>query len=299
MGKLEQAKTVYESIEIPKELGERVNQTIEKSRILHEHQKGQKSAKTGRRVLSGTVTAAAVAAAVLVAGLNTSSTFAAAAKDIPIFGKVAEVLTFRTYETVDEDKTVYGNLPGVTIENATVEEQDFSAEVNALIQEKCDAYIGEAVTRVYEYKDAFIATGGTEEEFARKEIVIQVNYEILSQSEDTVSFVVRGTENWVSAYAMTDYYNLDLKGLRYLTLEDVLGADYINIANKSIKEQMQQREEEDSNQIFWTAEEGGFESIDENTRFYINDQNQPVIVFDKYEVAPGAMGMVEFVIAQQ
>ena len=30
--------------------------------------------------------------------------------------------------------------------------------------------------------------------------------------------------------------------------------------------------------------------------FYINDENQLVIVFDEYEVAPGSMGTPEFVI---
>ena len=41
-----------------------------------------------------------------------------------------------------------------------------------------------------------------------------------------------------------------------------------------------------------------FESIDEDEKFYINEDEQAVIVFDKYEIAPGYMGFVEFVIAR-
>ena len=39
-----------------------------------------------------------------------------------------------------------------------------------------------------------------------------------------------------------------------------------------------------------------FQKIDGDQNFYINDQDQLVIVFDEYEVAPGSMGMPEFVI---
>lgn len=45
----------------------------------------------------------------------------------------------------------------------------------------------------------------------------------------------------------------------------------------------------------WSEEEC-FKEIDADQNFYINDQNQLVIVFDEYEVAPGSMGMPEFVL---
>ncbi|MDE7061582.1 MAG: RsiV family protein, partial [Lachnospiraceae bacterium] len=33
--------------------------------------------------------------------------------------------------------------------------------------------------------------------------------------------------------------------------------------------------------------------------FYLNAENKLVIVFDEYEVAPGSMGMPEFVIPEE
>jgi hypothetical protein len=39
-----------------------------------------------------------------------------------------------------------------------------------------------------------------------------------------------------------------------------------------------------------------FEKITANHNFYINQDNKLVISFDKYEVAPGYMGVVEFII---
>ena len=45
----------------------------------------------------------------------------------------------------------------------------------------------------------------------------------------------------------------------------------------------------------WSDDEC-FKSISSEQNFYINSQNQLVIVFDEYEVAPGSMGMPEFII---
>ena len=39
-----------------------------------------------------------------------------------------------------------------------------------------------------------------------------------------------------------------------------------------------------------------FKAITDETSFYLNEQDEIVIAFDEYEVAPGYMGCVEFVI---
>ncbi|MCH1968737.1 RsiV family protein [Romboutsia hominis] len=39
-----------------------------------------------------------------------------------------------------------------------------------------------------------------------------------------------------------------------------------------------------------------FKFIDKNQDFYINKNGELVICFDKYDVAPGYMGLVEFTI---
>ena len=36
-----------------------------------------------------------------------------------------------------------------------------------------------------------------------------------------------------------------------------------------------------------------FKSISNKTNFYVNEKGELTLVFDKYEVAPGYMGMVE------
>ena len=40
----------------------------------------------------------------------------------------------------------------------------------------------------------------------------------------------------------------------------------------------------------------GFTTVSKDTKFYLNEEGNPVIVFDEYEIAPGYMGMPEFEI---
>ena len=51
------------------------------------------------------------------------------------------------------------------------------------------------------------------------------------------------------------------------------------------------------NSYAFAPEEGGFETIEAEPDFYVNEKGNPVIVFEKYAIAPGAMGEVEFEIA--
>ncbi|MFR3753424.1 MAG: hypothetical protein ACLTW9_16160 [Enterocloster sp.] len=57
-----------------------------------------------------------------------------------------------------------------------------------------------------------------------------MGYEIKAQTERYLSFAVQETENWSAAGSETRYYNIDLKDYKMVTLADVLGRDYVRIA---------------------------------------------------------------------
>ena len=95
-------------------------------------------------------------------------------------------------------------------------------------------YKEEAQKSIDEYKEAFIATGGTEEEFEAKNIEVVVDYEVKADNEKYISFVISMYENWLSSSARYIYYNLDAHTGETITLKDLLGEDYINIANLSL-----------------------------------------------------------------
>ena len=147
-----------------------------------------------------------------------------------------------------------------------------------------------------DYKNAFFATGGTEEEWAGREMDVIVDYEVKSQTDSRVSFVVTLAEGWVASMEERYYYNLDLSEDRDLTLRDYLGEDWVNICNASIQKQIDASVDEEGFTLFFTPEQGGFTTVDENTAFYIREDGVPVLVFPEYSIAAGAAGMPEFPI---
>ena len=289
MKELEKSKETYESIVIPKELEGKVQEAIEASRRKREKRLAKNRCRKLYRWAVGIAAAFTVATTI---GLNTSEAFAMEVQKIPVIGELARILTIRSYEKTEGDTQIAAEIPGVDLGE---DGQKLSEEVNAQIEKMTAQYESEAVERAEEYKKAFLETGGTEEEWAEHDIRIHVWYEIKNQTEDVLSFVVKGTESWTSAYAETRYYNLDLESNEFLTLESFLGKDYVEKANESIRGQIEERMKK--GEVFFAPEEGGFETIEAEPDFYVNEKGNPVIVFEKYAIAPGAMGEVEFEIA--
>lgn len=298
MSRLQDSKNAYQNIPIP----DRLNQVVAAAIAQSAESAGPKqanAAKAGKRprkhiaVYIGRMAATAAVLAVLLAvGVNTSPVLAQGLENVPVIGALVKLFTIQSYQAEDDTS-------GITVETPAIEfiQEDtggLADDVNARIKAECDAYAAEARTRAEEYRKAFMETGGTEEEWKAHNIQIKVWYELKSQSDSYLSFVVSGTENWTSAYAQSRYYNLDLKNMKYVSLRDLLGEDYISIANESIRSQIAALEA--SGNTFFAAGEGGFETITDGASFYINEKGNPVIVFEKYEIAPGSMGNPEFEI---
>lgn len=281
MNEFRTAKEAYDQTPIPQELNERVQAGI---------RQGSEAYRSAHRRVSlrRTLTTAAACFVVVVGTLNLSPTVAAAAADVPVLGGLFQILTVRSYEDTNDDRTVEVEQPG--LEGGALAQQ-----VSQEIQERVDAKIAEGEKIIADYKEAFLATGGTEEEWAEKDNTVSVTYDIKSQTDTTVSFVVDSYVSIASAYQEQVYYNLDLAANREITLADLLGENWVEICNESIRAQMAESEDPS---VFFSEDMGGFTTVDETTSFYINEAGNPVVVFPKYTVAIGAMGNVEFEITK-
>ena len=273
MNEFKQAREEYESTPIPEELDQRVQAGIRQGR------------SAGRAKRHGFRWGIGVAAAcmVMVGGLNVSPTFAAAAADVPVLGGLFQVLTVRNYETVKDGIDYDVSVPEVDANGAVTE------AVNAEIQERVDAHLAQAQADWDDYKEAFFATGGTEEEWADREMDVIIDYEIKSQTDTTVSFVVDFAECWVSAQQQRYCYNLDIAGDKDITLADVLGEDWVGICNDAVNAKIAA----DESGLFFTPEQGGFTTVDDATSFYLNEDGSVTLVFPEYSIAAGAAGIVE------
>lgn len=291
MNRMENAKKLYDEIPIPEELSKRVMWEVEKANQRRKKADIQK--RKGLRTWQKGLAAAAAVMAVFVTALNTSTAFAQNMGELPVIGAFARVLTFRSYETeTEDDLKISVEIP--TIEMIAEGTGNLADSVNEEILAMCEQFADEAVERAKEYRTAFLETGGTEEEWAAHNIEIYVGYEVKSQTDKYLSVTVTGSENWTNAYSETRYYNFDLEKGRRVTLEDLLGENYRELAEESILSQIPEKEAE-TGMDFW---EQDFTGVTEETNFYINESGNPVIVFGQYEIAPGAAGEPEFEIVR-
>ncbi|WP_100330126.1 RsiV family protein [Bacillus xiapuensis] len=97
----------------------------------------------------------------------------------------------------------------------------------------------------------------------------------------------------MNSYSEFMYDTIDKKNEVLITLPSLFKDDsYIRLISQNIKKQMKQQMEADPQKIYWDDAQ----AVDKNQPFYISDKGKPVLVFTKYEVAPGVMGVCEFTV---
>ena len=297
----ENGKQTYESIPIPEKLNEMVAQTIasqNKEEIRMSYENKKTTAKTSRPLWKNCMAAAAAFLVAGTVGLNASPAFAEEMHKVPVIGTLAQVLTFRSFTGIMDDVELDVTVPMVK----GMDGKELPAKVNAQIQQLTQDYEAQAKEELTEYKEAFFANGGTEAEWADRTMSLFIDYEVKHFADDILSLQVTTAKSWVSAEEEHYFYNIDLKKDTELTLADVLGENYVEICNKSITDQIEARLGMDENAAFFGFgdDDGlteGFTTVTEDTPFYLNAEGDVVISFPEYSIAPGSMGIQEFVIS--
>lgn len=241
-------------------------------------------------------TRAALTAAAFVGSFlllpNTSPVIAHAMEQIPVLGKLIEVVTFRDYEYESDRNHADIEVPEIKVELGLPEDQTLenlertTDEINREIKKITDSLIEEFETYL-------------EEEEGYQDILVKS--EILTATADYFTLKLLCYQGAGSGYQWNYYYTIDLNTGKRLQLKDVFaeGADYITPISEAIKEQMQAQMDADENVYYWLddeTEEWNFKSVTDETSFYINENGNVVIGFNEGDVAPMYMGAVEFEI---
>lgn len=287
---IEEYRAVYQAAEIPEELGKRVDTAI------FEAMKKRRP----RRALRCVTAAAACFALLFIGALNVSPVLALELSDVPVIGQIARVCTFRSFVQQDESKIIQVRLPQIADTGNT----DLERRINNEIRVKVDAAVDQARQNAKEMYDAYLSTGGDPAEYIPLDV--HIDYEVKCSDADTLSFVITRSETRANVFTEYTFYNIDLETGRELTLRDLLGSDYRQVVTREVQRQMRERMLADPEALYFgyldadtadpeTAGER-FDSIPEDQRFYINAAGNPVVVFEKYEIAPGYMGSQEFEI---
>lgn len=280
---LRHAKNQYTAIIPPPELASAVKSALREA--------SAPTPLTGR-IFHYAVCAAACLCLTFVVMINAAPAFAQTLYDLPVLGNVARVFTFTSFAREEEADVIDVKLPALENTGHT----ELERRINYEIMLKTHQLLEESRSRAQEYREAFIATGGNEADFLPVEI--QVDYTVHCNNESTVSFVINMSETSASYYGHQYFYNIDLESGKELSLQDLLGPHYIEFVNQSVKAQIAQRMADDDNLFYFSEEDGDgyFVSILPSQDFYINENGHVVVVFPKYAIAPGYMGIQEFEI---
>ncbi|MGM9922949.1 MAG: DUF3298 domain-containing protein [Bacillus sp. (in: firmicutes)] len=273
MKKINRLKQEYDQIEIPAELSGIVQQTIK------EHRR-----KTTKKMAAGF----ALAASLFIASVNTSSTIAFAFSDVPVVGQLVKLITFREYNynegTYNADIKVpaVANLKDKALEEALNEK--YLKENEALYQQ-------------------FIADMKELKRNGNGHLGVDSGYEVKTDNDRILAIGRYVVATAASSSTTIKYDTIDKQKEILISLPSLFKDDsYIPLISENIKQQMLAQMKENLDKIYWV--EGSqeedivelFESIKKEQNFYISDEGKLVISFDKYEVAPGYMGIVEFEI---
>lgn len=198
-------------------------------------------------------------------------------------------------ETITPEVPVINNTIG-TIENEL--EPKLDVEVAKTIANVIDTKMyeleQEQIKATEEYKEAYLATGGTLEDY--REPKCYIGYEILSCNDLYTSVKVYRHQDLASSFTEEIYYVFDSTTGEQKSLEYFLGEDYASLVKESILKTANQRMTENPEEFNYDQEALENLVIDENTSFYLDEGNNIIVVLDKYEIAAGVYGPQEFMI---
>lgn len=284
MKDLDALKKRYEEIPIPDDLDEFVDQIVTQETM-------QKTSKH-RGVLWFSKRLVPACFLLFLCLLNTSETFAHAMFEVPLLSDVSHFLCMREYK----DVSLYNSLDIQMPQLQNTGNTDLEKRINNEIAKKMQEIVKETKEEAKDWEEIIQQENIPKEEIHPIEVL--VDYQIYYQSDTILSFVITKTTQRANAMQEFYMYNLDIKQGHEITLETLFGPSYKEIIDQEIQKQITARLEEDENNFYFDGSNGiaGFTTINDKQKFYMNADGNVVIVFEKYEIAPGYMGAQEFVI---
>ena len=225
--------------------------------------------------------ASAMTVLVLLILPNISNDISYAMQGIPVVGNIVKVITIRRYFDKEGNSELDIEIP--VLENEDKTSQIVNDDVNKLTQRIIDMY--------------------NEEKDPENHLSVKLESEVLENSENWFTLKLELSEVRAGSNIRYKIYHIDKRKDKIIILKDLFTSDdFKECISNEIKRQMISGMEEDESVVYWVnnnIEDWNFKTIEENQEFYFSEDGNIVIVFDKYEVAPGAMGTPEFEIDKE
>ena len=273
MKNINDLKKEYMDIKIPENLDDVVKESIKKV--------DRKSIVNKKIIGSAAVLA-------IIFGINISPVFADVVSDIPIVGNIVKLVTVKNYTLKKNNVEADIKVPAIEgLENKQLEEN-----LNKEFIENCKKIYEELIEEFPSINNQMKYVGS--------------DYKIKADNDSFLSIEITKEEIQASSYTTKKHYTIDKNKQIVLTLPMLFeGENYIEEISNDIKAQMIENMKKDSNLIYFLESDeneeviDSFDKIKENQDFYINNDGNLVICFDEYEVAPGYMGTLEFIISDK
>lgn len=213
--------------------------------------------------------------------LNFNSTIAIAMCNLPNIGQFFKVFSFTNiYESN------YGYIKINRPDFSEIQEKEFQ-ELIQTINVDIDQLILDSKNDIQEYYAAFVETGGNKDDFYQVDLII--DYQIYCNNQDYLSFKIEKYDTALASSYLAYYYNYNKNTHKLDSLHDILGVDYKNIIIDKIQTYIDQDPD-----LYFDVDLAKL--INYDRQFYIDQENNLVICFNKYEIAPGSAGKQEFKI---
>ena len=281
---IDELKKKYNAVKAPQIGLEGVHKSISLAKI----EKKRRSKLYKFRIGGSAVAAAALLLVVLP---NTNSKIAEAMGDIPIIGSLVRVVTIDKYVFDNGNSKASVEVPQIT-ETDIGSTKEEGTNTNA---------IDETNQEIINYTDLLVKQFEKEvgdSSDMHKEL--DVSWEVVTDTKEWFTLRIDVLEVQASGYEYSKFYHFNKQTGKIGTLSDLFeaDADYVGVISENVKEQMRAQIKNEDKMYFIDTEDGldNFEAIKSDQNFYFNSDNKLVIAFDEYEVAPGYMGRVDFVI---
>jgi len=315
----ENMKTSYAKKTMPEDAVNKMKNHIAFAKVMNRRQRQKKMVKAGLGMVAGM-------AILLFALPNTSPRVANAMAQVPGLKGVVQVATACGQtgvkkEPVEEKETEVAEVEAlkgsVSMAQDTPEAppEDEAAEDNAAeakmtageeqqkpSEEKkrlSDVEITKIADHILaEFKASIRDTEGYGD--------VMIRYDVMDTTDEYFTMKIDCYQSGASGVEWAYYRTVSMETGKIITLKQLFDPekDYVKVISDNIKEQMRAQMEKDDSVSYWIDSEEefadwDFESISENTEFYINKEGEIVICFDEGEVAPMCMGMVTFTIPKE
>ena len=174
------------------------------------------------------------------------------------------------------------NIPIIMMDN-----KDISKNINDEIRNSIMKFFNDSQKQAKEYNDAL-----PEVEY---NFVANVDFDVKKNSDNILSILIKYYKYAGGAHGYYENvaYNIDIRSGKFLTLSDLFkeDIDYKSVINEEIRIQIEEliKSDEQNKGVY------EFKSIEDKQKFYIQDDNL-VVYFDLYDIAPYAAGIPEFII---